>query len=77
MKKRKQKKSLFIVLSSIVVLTLATILVIIYNGVSFGWDKIGEILISPYAISIYVILGILLVFLFNLLIISWRKKEIE
>lgn len=75
--KKKQKKSLFAILSAIIVLTLATLLVVIYNGITQGWEKLGEIFTSGYAISIYVIIGILLILLLNLFIIFNRKKEIK
>ena len=71
------KKSLFVIILSIVVIAIATGCIVLYNGLTFGWDKLAEVFTSNYAIFIYVMIGVLLIVLVNLLIIKKRREEIK
>ena len=73
----KEKKSLFAIIGTITVITLIIACFVIYNGITWGWDKLGEAFVSNGAVTIYVIIGIILIGLVNVLVILNRKKEIK
>lgn len=50
---------------------------VVYADFHGDWSKIGKILTSEFAITIYVISGLVILLLFYVLILSDRNKEIK
>ena len=66
-------------LGTLLLLFLAIFLIVIgnvYGSYNGDWSKIGEILTQPYAITIYVVAGLLAFFLFVISVIFNMNKEI-
>ena len=73
------KGGLIAIISTIALIIVAGFLIIIgviygtYNG---NWGKIGEVMSSDFAITCYIIFGLIILFLLYVAIIFRRNKEI-
>ena len=54
----------------------AILLGVVYGSYNGDWSFIGEILTSKFAIGVYVIIGLMFIFIVYLTIIFNRNKEI-
>lgn len=76
----RSKGGILAILGTISLLLLAGFLIIIgqiygkYNG---NWGVVGDLLTSPFAIGVYVILGLVIFFLIYLTVLFDRNKEIK
>lgn len=81
LKKFIQKKGgfkVFLITTFIVLLALFFIIMgVVYVDFHGDWSKIPQILTSNFAISIYVISGLVIFLLFCVIVLSNRNKEIK
>lgn len=76
--RKKGGVKVFLISVALIVVALALILVgCIYAYWGGEWDKIPQMLTSDFAISVYVISGVVILLLFYVTIIANRDKEIK
>lgn len=76
--RKKGGVKVFLISVALIVVALALILVgCIYAYWDGEWDKIPQMLTSDFAISVYVISGVVILLLFYVTIIANRDKEIK
>lgn len=76
--RKKGGVKVFLISVALIVVALALILVgCIYAYWDGEWDKIPQMLTSDFAISVYVISGVVVLLLFYVTIIANRDKEIK
>lgn len=66
-----------ITLSLLLLASFLVIVGVIYGTYNGNWGKIGEVLSSDFAIGTYVIIGLVLFFLFYIIVIFDRNEEIK
>ena len=74
------KGGIFAIIGTISLLLLAGFLIVIgeiYGRYGGNWGVIGQILTSPFAIGVYVIMGLVMFFVIYLTVIFDRNKEIK
>lgn len=67
-------------ISTIILILLGGFLIItgvVYQQFNGDWSKIPQILSSDFAISVYIIIGVTIMFLIIILIYSKRSEEIK
>lgn len=76
----REKGGLKVILWTLFLILIAGVLIItgvVYNYYGGDWGKIPEILSSDFAISCYVISGVIIMILVFMSIIAKRNEEIE
>ena len=76
----KEKGGFKIIISTVLLIVVALIFIIIgviYSYYDGDWGKIWEMLSSDFAIMVYVILGLVVLFICYITVITNRNKEIK